>query len=52
MYATNPTPFGLTPPPFGLSLSKPSTELVEVASLRTAEPFDFAQGERFEGTVA
>ncbi len=32
--------------PFGLSLSKPYTERSEVASLRSAKPFDFAQGER------
>ncbi|CAM5520941.1 putative protein OS=Sphingobium scionense OX=1404341 GN=GGQ90_001637 PE=4 SV=1 [Sphingobium scionense] len=34
------------PIPFGLSLSKPSTERSEVASRRSALPFDFAQGER------
>ena len=32
--------------PFGLDLSKPGTQRSEVASLRSAEPFDFAQGER------
>ena len=32
--------------PFGLSLSKPSTERSEVPSLRSVGPFDFAQGER------
>tara|TARA_R110000787_G_scaffold20580_10_gene61131 strand:+ start:2202 stop:2330 length:129 start_codon:yes stop_codon:yes gene_type:complete len=32
--------------PFGLSLSKPSTERSEVSSLRSDDPFDFAQGER------
>ncbi len=35
--------------PFGLSLSKPSTEHGEVPSLRSGEPFDFAQGERMMG---
>ncbi|WP_182913844.1 hypothetical protein [Sphingobium terrigena] len=32
--------------PFGLSLSKPSPERSEGTSLRSAMPFDFAQGER------
>lgn len=32
--------------PFGLSLSKPYSERSEDASLRSAAPFDFAQGER------
>ena len=33
-------------PPFVLSLSKGSAELVEAASLRSGEGFDFAQPER------
>ena len=32
--------------PFGLSLSKPSPERSDGTSLRSAMPFDFAQGER------
>ena len=32
--------------PFGMSLSKPSPERSEGTSLRSAMPFDFAQGER------
>ena len=32
--------------PFGLSLSKPAPERSEGTSLRSAMPFDFAQGER------
>jgi len=37
--------------PFGLNLSKPSTERSEVPLLRSGGPFDFAQGERF-GSLA
>ncbi|MBG6117018.1 hypothetical protein FB595_101334 [Sphingobium sp. AEW010] len=33
-------------PPFALSLSKGSAELVEAPSLRSGEGFDFAQPER------
>ncbi|MBA4755210.1 MAG: hypothetical protein H2050_10295 [Sphingobium sp.] len=41
----------LSPDPFGLSLSKPSTERSEVTSLRSVKPFDFAQGERKKNII-